>query len=170
MRRNVEIKARVNDEDSFARLARSLSGRDPEVIHQDDVFFCISEGRLKLRRLSPDRGELIFYRRDDKAGPKTSNYSIAVTAEPEAMVATLGAALGIRGEVIKTRRLYMAGRTRIHLDNVEGLGVFMELEVVLDENESAVAGHGEALELMKTLGVLEDDLVQSAYIDLLEEA
>ena len=41
----------------------------------------------------------------------------------------LTAALGVRGQVIKTRTLYIAGQTRIHIDQVQGLGDFLELEV-----------------------------------------
>ncbi len=168
MKRNVEIKARVSDEAGFVRRAMEIAGTEPEVIVQADTFFDAPHGRLKLRRLSPDRSELIFYERTDTAGPKTSNYGIVSVDDPDALQAALAGALGIRGEVRKTRRLFMAGRTRIHLDEVECLGTFMELEVVLGEDEDITVGEAEAHDLMTRLGVEDNDLVQGAYIDLLE--
>ena len=170
MRRNVEIKARVRDEAAFALAVRRLAGHEPEVIRQDDLFFRVPAGRLKLRRFSAARGELIFYERDDAAGPETSRYVIVDTTDPEALATAIGGALGVRGRVIKTRRLYRVGRARVHLDRVEALGTFMELEVVLEDAEPVASGRREALSLMDALDVHEDDLVRTAYIDLLEEA
>ncbi len=168
MKRNVEIKAWVRDEVDFARRAREIAGAAPEVIVQADTFFNSPRGRLKLRRLSPERSELIYYERSDASGPKTSNYGIVSIDDPDGLTAALSGALGLRGEVRKTRRLFMAGRTRIHLDEVAGLGTFMELEVVLDDDEDIAAGEAEAHDLMVRLGVGADDLVEGAYIDLLE--
>jgi len=168
VKRNVEIKARVRDAEAFAERARKIAGRDPELIPQADIFFAAPRGRLKLRRLGARRGELIYYERDDAAGPGTSAYDIFRTEDPDGLQKALTRALGVRGEVRKTRRLYMSGRTRIHLDEVEGLGVFMELEVVLEGGEDPIAGEAEARALMRELGIAEPDLVESAYIDLLE--
>ncbi len=92
------------------------------------------------------------------------------TDRPRRLDSALSGALGERGRVIKTRRLFMVGRTRIHLDDVEGLGCFMELEVVLDDGEDPAAGDAEAARLMTRLDVRPDDLVEGAYIDLLEDA
>ncbi|MBU0743108.1 class IV adenylate cyclase [bacterium] len=169
MKRNVEIKARVRDVEDFARRAGELAGAEPETLLQRDVFFDVSRGRLKLRRQTAGRGELIFYERGDAAGPKSSDYVVVGTDDPDGLEAALAGALGVRGAVHKTRRLYLAGRTRIHLDEVSDLGVYMELEVVLGDGETAAEGEAEALSLMRALGVGADDLVAAAYIDLLEE-
>jgi predicted adenylyl cyclase CyaB len=72
--------------------------------------------------------------------------------------------------VRKQRTLFLAGRTRIHLDRVEGLGDFLELEVVLAEGEPADAGVREARALMHALGVESSQLVEGAYVDLLAAA
>ena len=77
-------------------------------------------------------------------------------------------ALGMRGVVKKTRYLYMVGQTRIHIDEVEGLGYFMELEVVMREGQSDAEGQDIAEDLMRRLGVREDALIEGAYMDLLE--
>ncbi|MBL4646441.1 MAG: class IV adenylate cyclase [Rhizobiales bacterium] len=81
----------------------------------------------------------------------------------------LGAAYGEAIIVRKTRLLYLVGRTRIHVDNVEGLGDFMELEVMLDDNENTQAGENEARDLMQKLGIEDNDLVEGAYADLLAD-
>ena len=78
-------------------------------------------------------------------------------------------AYGIRGVVRKTRYLYLVGQTRIHLDDVEGLGQFMELEVVLEDGQSDADGQVIAEGLMTALGVESGDLIDGAYMDLLEK-
>lgn len=170
MPQNIEIKARLSDFSRVETAARQLADSGPQLIEQEDVFFnCgIGNGRLKLRILSPGRGELIHYHRPDQAGPKTSEYLITRTGDPAGLRKVLTRAHGVRAVVVKTRHLYLAGRTRIHLDRVEGLGDFLELEVVLAENEPVEAGHAEATDLMSTLGIGTPDLVPGAYVDLLE--
>jgi len=166
--RNVEIKARVEDIEALRKRAAECSGGEPELIVQEDVFFNTPRGRLKLRFFSPERGELIFYERADHSGPKTSTYSIVETDRPGALRAALESAYGVRAVVRKRRQLYMSGRTRIHVDDVETLGHFLELEVVLGESEDHASGEREARELMGRLGVDPSKLVEGAYVDLLE--
>jgi predicted adenylyl cyclase CyaB len=124
---------------------------------------------LKLRIFSDDRGELIYYERSDQAGPKRSQYFISRTGEPRQLLIVLESAFGIRGIVRKKRWLYMVDNTRIHLDEVDGLGSFLELEVVLSPGQRTEDGQAIAAELMAKLGIVETDLVSGAYIDLLEE-
>ena len=170
MARNVEIKARIDNIEALLPLARDLADGPPEAIAQDDTFFTCANGRLKLRVFADGRGELIAYARPDAAGPTTSDYAIAPVADPEALRATLSRALGIGGRVIKQRTLLFVGRTRVHLDRVEGLGDFMELEVVLREGESADDGTAVARELLRALRVEAAQLVPGAYVDLLGQA
>ena len=168
MRINIEIKARIRNIEGLRKRAEALSDSPCRVISQDDTFFCTPQGRLKLRKLGPDRGELIYYVREDAAGPKRSNYLLCSTTDPVSLGAVLEAALGVRGVVRKQRALYQVGETRIHLDEVEGLGSFMELEVVLSSGQSEDEGQAIAAELMAQLGIEETDLVEGAYIDLLQ--
>ena len=81
--------------------------------------------------------------------------------------ARVGIALGVSGTVRKRRTLFLAGNTRIHLDEVEGLGDFMELEVVLAEGESVEEGQAIAYRLMAQLGVEKEKLLTGAYLDML---
>lgn len=169
MPRNMEIKARVTDRGELERRVRALADHGPQDLTQDDTFFACARGRLKLRELAADHGELIFYERPDTTGPKLSDYVIAPTDSPAAMREVLSRAFGVCGRVRKTRRLYLAGNTRIHLDEVEGLGAFLELEVVLASEQAAAAGEAVAADLLAALGVSPTDLIQGAYLDLLRE-
>jgi predicted adenylyl cyclase CyaB len=169
MATNIEIKANVKDFDRLKKQVEQLSDTPVEAISQQDTFFHTPKGRLKLRALTPDRGQLIYYEREDMSGPKVSNYFIYPTADPKSLAAVLAAALGVRGVVRKQRWLYLVGNTRIHLDQVEGLGTFLEFEVMLHEEQTPAEGEAIAAELMRKLGVEEADLVEGAYIDLLEE-
>ncbi len=167
MARNVEIKARVDSLAAIEHLAAALSGQEPVFIDQDDTFFACANGRLKLRAFADGSGELIFYQRADDSGPKESFYVISPTDAPDSLRQALTLAYGVAGRVKKHRTVFMAGRTRIHLDRVEDLGEFLELEVVLREGESAQAGMEEARTLMAGLGVAPEQLLSGAYLDLL---
>lgn len=166
MARNVEIKATIESVEALAPKAAALANDGPITIEQDDTFFRCERGRLKLRVLAPDDGEIIFYRRADQRGPKESEYFRTPTSSPEALRKTLAMAYGETGRVRKRRILYLAGRTRIHLDRVEGLGDFLELEVVLADGEPVASGVQEAQTLMDQLGVEASRLIDRAYVDL----
>lgn len=166
---NIEIKARVHDFAALQSRAAALSDAPLQTIPQEDTFFHVPKGRLKLRQLAPDFGQLVYYERPDRDGPKRSNYILAPTSEPAALKSALAAALGVRGVVRKTRYLYMSGQTRIHLDDVEGLGQFMELEVVLRAGQTDAEGQAIAEGLMGRLGVRPEDLLEGAYMDILEQ-
>jgi predicted adenylyl cyclase CyaB len=166
---NIEIKARVRDFDDIRRRAEELSDNPVKIIPQEDTFFNTPQGRLKLRFLSSNEGQLIYYTRPDQEGPKRSDYHISLTPDPENLKRVLELAYGIRGIVRKTRYLYLVDITRVHLDDVEGLGQFMELEVVMGEAQSDAEGQIIAEDLMKALGVEKSDLLEGAYMDLLEK-
>lgn len=167
MARNIEIKAHTPRAPEASAMAAALSAELSETIEQVDVFFRTEKGRLKLRILSSNHGKLIFYDRPDQAGPKISTYSISATDDPSSLRAVLSAAYGEDIVVQKVRTLLLLGRTRIHIDKVEKLGDFVELEVVLDDGDTIAAGMAEAYAIMDKLGIKESDLVEGAYADLL---
>ncbi len=164
----MEVKARVRDWPALRGLAEQLSDAAVQVIPQVDTFFCTAKGRLKLRELGPSFAQLVYYERPDHGGPKRSDYHIFETRDPESLRTALTLALGVRGVVKKVRYLYLVGQTRLHLDDVEGLGQFMELEVVLRPEQSESEGQAIAEGLMSRLGIHEADLLQGAYVDMLE--
>jgi predicted adenylyl cyclase CyaB len=165
---NIEIKARAQNFEEIKSQAEKLSDKPVEVIPQEDIFFNTTHGRLKLRVLA-DHAQLIYYTRPDQQGPKRSDYHITHTTDPENLKRVLELAYGIRGVVRKTRYLYLIAQTRVHLDDVQGLGQFMELEVVLAEGQGDAEGQAIAEGLMSALGVDRGDLLEGAYLDLLEK-
>jgi predicted adenylyl cyclase CyaB len=167
MARNIEIKARVSDLAEIRARVLALGCRGEEHLRQSDTFFQVARGRLKLREFGDGSGELIFYERPDDAGAKLSRYERLPCAEPERMRRVLTTALGVKGSVKKQRHVLLVGNTRVHLDEVEGLGSFVELEVVLGDSEPAAAGEKVAAELMRALGIEASSLVSGAYLDLL---
>jgi predicted adenylyl cyclase CyaB len=169
MPRNIEIKARIDSIDGVLPRVAALADQGPVEIDQDDTFFVCTNGRLKLRVFADQSGELIFYRRVDQVGPKESFYVRSATGSPECLRETLALAYGVAGQVLKHRTLFLVGRTRIHLDRVEGLGDFLELEVVLKDGESSDVGVTEAETLLVQLGIGSEKLVSEAYVDLLRQ-
>ena len=167
MAHNIEIKASIQSVSAILPRVAALATSGPTEFDQDDTFFHCENGRLKLRTFSSDRGELIFYQRTDSAGPKESFYVISPTSSPETLRKALSLAYGVAGRVRKHRTLFMVGRARIHLDQVEGLGEFLELEVVLAEGEQATAGMAVANELLAKLAIPQSQLIDKAYVDML---
>jgi predicted adenylyl cyclase CyaB len=165
---NIEIKAQVRNLTELRRRAETISDTPAQAIPQEDTFFNTQKGRLKLRQLTPNHGQLIYYERPNQEGPKRSNFQVYETDDPEGLNALLNQALGVRGVVRKKRTLYLVGQTRIHLDEVEGLGEFMELEVMLHPGQSDSEGQDIARDLMAKLGIQDNDLLEGAYMDLLD--
>jgi predicted adenylyl cyclase CyaB len=170
MKRNVEIKAKVVRLETVRRIVEGLADSGPMELEQEDTFFACPRGRLKLRQFAGcPQAELIYYERPERSGPKESRYIVHPTADPEGLREVLSAALDIRGVVRKRRAVYLIGQTRVHLDHVEGLGEFVELEVVLRPEQNSSEGVIIAHELMAKLGILPSQLIDRAYIDLLYE-
>ena len=167
MPRNIELKARIDSVEAMLPVARALADGPPQSIAQDDTFFVCANGRLKLRDFGDGSGELIHYQRADTAGPKLSDYVRVPTSEPAALREALGRVQGVLGRVRKTRWLLLAGPTRIHLDRVEGLGDFLELEVVLRDDQSEAEGVAMADALLQALGVSPTQRLAGAYLDLM---
>ena len=166
---NIEIKAKVKNIEALKSRIESLYHIEPQKINQVDTFFKLEKGRLKLRTFSKDKGELIFYERSNSSGPKRSDYFIYKTQNPEELKKLLQISLGIRGVVQKKRFLYLVNNSRIHLDKVENLGSFIELEVVLNHEKTENEGKEIAKDFMNKLNINEKDLIDLAYIDLLEK-
>ncbi len=158
----------MRDLAAVRKRAEELADEGPTVLEQEDTFFVCPRGRLKLRRFAGSApAELIYYERPEAPGPKESRYLVHLTSDPDGLGEVLSAALGVRGVVRKRRTLYHIGPTRVHLDEVEGLGRFVELEVVVRRGSATHEGRVIARQLMTELGILPDQLVEKAYIDLL---
>lgn len=145
MPRNLELKAATSSLTRAAATARSLPARRAGVLFQTDTYFNVAAGRLKLRVVRGSGAELIGYRRPDRRGPRISNYRRTPVANGSEMRKILGRALGIRSTVQKRRVVFLYKNARIHLDNVRGLGTFIEFEVLVRR------GMPQAKALMKHL-------------------
>jgi adenylate cyclase class IV len=167
MPRNIEIKACIDSIEALLPRARALADGDAQLIEQDDSFFEVPHGRLKLRQFADGSAELIHYHRPDSGEAKASDYVRVPVPDPTALREALARACGLKGRVRKQRWLLLAGQTRIHLDRVEGLGDFMELEVVLRDGQSDDQGQAIAEALMQRLGLAGAPRVAGAYRDLL---
>lgn len=170
MPRNVEIKAIANDFIVQMGLASDLSDAPRIVIRQTDTFFVVPAGRLKLREFSDGSGELIQYTRLDEAGPTQSSYFRAPTSDPNSLKNVLENALGVRAVVKKKRTLFLVDQIRIHMDEVANLGKYIELEAVLQSEQSVQEGRRMVEDLMTALKIAPQDLVDEAYVDLIERS
>ena len=171
MPRNIEIKARIDSVDALLPRAQAVAGGAPETIQQDDTFFCVPHGRLKLREFADGSAELIHYHRPDSGEAKASDYVRVAVPDAQSLREALAHGCGVLGRVRKVRLLLIATgggySTRIHLDCVEGLGHFMELEVVLQDGQSDAEAEVHADHLMHELGLTHAPRIAGAYLDLL---
>jgi predicted adenylyl cyclase CyaB len=163
---NIEIKAHYESTERAEENLNAIGAGPAGTFHQRDTYFRIAKGRLKLRELGPDDGHLIFYEREDLAGPKRSDYEIAKTEDPEAIRNMLSRIMGIWIEVEKTRQVWLWENVRIHLDDVKGLGQFVELEAVTEE-QGIEESHRRVETLMRALEITTDQLVEGSYGDML---
>jgi adenylate cyclase class IV len=168
MPRNVEVKIRVDDLAAIRARALALGAEDRGLLGQVDTYFGTpgAGARLKLREHRPGRSELIAYLRPDAAGFRTSDFHVVPVDDPARLREALSHALGVVRQVAKTRHLLLLGRTRIHLDRVEGLGDFLELEVVLKEDDAVTGGELEAEEILARLALGARPRIAGSYVDL----
>jgi predicted adenylyl cyclase CyaB len=169
MPRNVEVKIHLDDLESIRVRALALGAVDHGSIHQVDTYFATPSGhgtRLKLREQDPGRNELLAYRRPDTAGLRTSDYRLSAVTDSTALREALALALGVARQVVKRRHVFLLGRTRIHLDCVEGLGNFLELEVVLADGEETARGEQEAEEILARFALGARPRIPGSYADL----
>lgn len=185
---NFEFKARLREASQVQSVMQQRGAEVISIMRQTDTYFHAAQGRLKLREISflpttnpanAPRAELIFYQRADEAGVKRSDYMIAPVVNAEGMRVLLQVALGVRVAVEKRRDLYLLGyfskphessapHIRVHLDQVESLGSFVEVEAVMGAGISAQQAQAEAQNLLEAFGVLPPDLIDGSYSDLLE--
>ena len=165
--RNIEIKARDRDPARTLELALGIGAADQGEISQRDTYFDGARGRLKLREQNPGEDELIEYRRADEATARTSSYRRVPVGAAAELREALDAALGTLVVVTKRRRLLLQDNIRIHLDDVEGLGSFIELEAVAAPESDLAAERAQVAELRERLDIRDEALVGESYSDLL---
>jgi homotetrameric cytidine deaminase len=165
--RNVELKARDPDPARTLALALEAGAEDLGEITQRDTYFSGARERLKLREQEPGDSELIAYGRPDETQSRVSEYRRVPVGDAQALREALDAGLGTLVVVVKRRRLLLWDGVRIHLDEVDGLGSFLELEAVVPEGSDLSAERAKVERLRGELGVDDGNLVATGYSDLL---
>jgi adenylate cyclase class 2 len=165
--RNVETKARVADLDGARRVAERLGARFAWVDEQVDRYYEIDgDRRVKLRTCGRAPAELIRYARPESSGVRTSVYEVLPVRDAEAQACLVPKAPPLV-VVRKRRELWLLDNVRIHLDDVDGLGTFLELEAVVDAAHDEAVCRAQADRLLAALGIAETDCVRASYSDLL---
>lgn len=162
---NLELKALDSSPARSLRVCHELKAEDGGLLMQQDTYFKVPHGRLKLRRESSAPAQLIAYERADRSDARESLYRITQVVDATETEAILGAALGVEVQVSKQRRIFLLENVRIHLDLVADLGSFIELEALA--GRSAPADLGVKLTELREAFQIEDcDLVSGSYGDL----
>jgi len=166
-RRNIELKARLHSIDEARRIAQNLADQPVEVQHQTDTYFHCDSGRLKIRQIQGRTSELIWYQRPDSRQPKGSNYRLVRIENDESLIELFSAAFGVRAVVTKRREIYLHKFVRIHLDEVTGLGEFLEFEAVLSGEIDDQKGQELVDLLTNEFSIAASDLVQGSYGEMI---
>jgi adenylate cyclase class IV len=164
---NIEIKARVEDPAALRERALALQPHEVFVLEQVDTFFHCTAGRLKLRQFADGSAELIAYQRPNIQGARESIYHRTPTADGPGLLQALSSSLGIQTIVRKRREVLLVGQSRIHLDQVESLGDFMEIEVVMEPGQPASEGEAVLADLMEKLAIPPEHCIAGAYADFI---
>ena len=168
--KNIEIKSPLADRPGTEQRLRSFGAKLEWTRKQVDSFFNSPSGWLKLREVEGCPSELISYRRSvEDSGPRESDYAILRIDEGSELSSVLESSLGILGRVEKRRSLWSYRNTRVHLDRVEGLGDFLELETVLADIDSA-EGTAESEEVINLLELDRKSFISVPYLELLQGA
>jgi len=166
---NVEIKAKCQNpiqlHEKLISLGAEYKGKD----HQIDTYFHCQNGRLKLRSGNIENS-LIFYKREDKAESKESQIVLDKLTPGHNIKDVLTASYGISVEVDKLRGIYFIDNVKFHIDEVKGLGSFMEIEAI---DETGAYGFQRIKEqcndFIEKLGIKTKDFIEVSYSDLLGE-
>jgi adenylate cyclase class IV len=162
-RRNIELKATDPDPSASLEICRALGAKDRGMIAQRDTYFEVTRGGLKLREEQPGRPHLIQFERASEPQQRESRYRIIEVSDGAVLCAALAATIGIRGVVAKLRHLLLWQGVRIHLDEVEQLGRFIELEAVAPADSDLAHEHRLIAELRDALGITDERLVALCY-------
>ena len=165
---NVEIKAKCFHPEKVEAFLLNNNAEFLGTDIQKDTYFNIPDGRLKLRQGNIENN-LIFYKRANQKGPKQSNFSLIPTANPAQLEALLVQALGVKVIVEKKRKIFFLNNIKVHIDEVPGLGCFVEIEAgnFKDRTLSAEQLHNQCATLMQQFEIKEEDLIENSYSDLL---
>ncbi|MEN7982343.1 MAG: class IV adenylate cyclase [Nanoarchaeota archaeon] len=164
---NIEIKAKSNNQDEIREILKSKNADFKGVDHQIDTYFKVNNGRLKLRE-GKIENHLIHYQRENKEGPKQSDVTLFKSDPKTSLKEILTKALGVLVVVDKQREIYFIDNVKFHIDIVEDLGTFVEIEAI--DNDGTI-GKDKLLEqcqfFLDLFKISQEDLISVSYSDLL---
>lgn len=166
-RLNVEIKAKCHNPEGIRKYLLASGAKFIGTDKQTDTYFNPRHGRLKLREGNIEKN-LIFYKRSNKAGPKSSHFYLIKVNDPGGLKELLEKSLGIKTVVRKRREIYYIGNVKFHIDEVPELGSFVEIEagnILADKPEAELRQQCEFY--MKEFGIRQEDLIDASYSDML---
>ena len=167
MPRNLELKARINSPTRIVRILRTNAEFLRE-IRQTDTYFVVRKGRLKLREVAGEAAEMIYYERNEGKGPRWSDFERTPVPPGFRLKRALQQSLGIRVIVKKRRRIFYYKKIgRVHVDAVNGLGYFVELEI--ESSGNLAKAEMIQRELVALLGIERKNEVRNSYSDLILE-
>lgn len=173
LRSHLELKARLDDLDAAVETCRRIGAEDHGEDLQTDTYFALGRYRLKLREASNGRHWLIGSSREDRPEARRSQARLTPVPNAGSMRATLARQWGVKATVTKLRRVFVwEGRVRIHLDDVEGLGTYLEFETLLDADlpDDEARAHLDLARLSHDFGLTPRDLVAESYADLVRQS
>jgi len=164
---NIEIKARIDDLKRIREILKSKKARFIGLDHQIDAYFKVNSGRLKLRE-GKIENSLVYYQRENKKGPKQSNVILFKLSPKSSLKEILIKALGILVIVDKQREIYFIDNVKFHIDNVKGLGTFVEIEAI---DKNGTIGKDKLLKqcqfFLNLFKIPQKDLISVSYSDML---
>ncbi len=163
---NLEAKFKLVDLERARKMAEAAGYEFKAAFDQRDTFFKVNRGKLKLRE-QENGAWLIYYSRDDRDGLEISNYEIVPVSDPARTRAVLGDAMGVLARVNKRRTLLMRDNVRLHLDRVEGLGDFGEIEAVVGEGERPDDYLRAVDQTLGAIDVRRSSLISASYFEML---
>jgi adenylate cyclase class 2 len=166
-RRNIEIKARLNDFSQARNVASATATDRLGILEQIDTYFNCEHGRLKLREILGQASELIWYQRPNEAGPRESRFGLIEVEKPDEVKSDLRKLLGVWKVVKKTREVFLYHNVRIHLDKVDGLGSFLEFEAIVDDLNDDQLGHHRLDFLCNEFSLSASDFIAGSYSDMI---
>ncbi|MBM3242946.1 class IV adenylate cyclase [Candidatus Poribacteria bacterium] len=164
--KNLELKSKCVNLEKLCLLMFELGAEYQKTMHQIDTYFNAPKGRLKLREIDGEIAQFVYYERADESAPRYSNYSIVEITDASGFKQMMMNALGVKAIVDKVRELWMYGNTRIHVDDVNGLGHFVELETVIT-NQTNTEAQAEHHLVKRALEIDAAEIVPVSYSDLI---
>lgn len=164
---NIEIKAKCENPEHIRSILQDHDADYKGLDHQVDTYFAVPDGRLKLRQGSIENN-LIFYKRENQKGPKSSTIDLVPSEHPQKLHKLLENALGIQVVVDKQREIYFIKNVKFHIDRVQKLGQFIEIEAI--DKDGTIGKdrlHQQCQYYLDLFEIPENHLIAESYSDML---